>query len=241
MERDEYARMDAAEDRMWWYRALHANLLDAMRQRDTDGPVLDAGCGTGGLLSRLRRARPGSRLLGIDADADAAARATAKAGVPVAVASVDALPFADGSMGVIFSADVLYHRRVDPARALAEAYRCLRPEGLHIVNVPAYRWLASSHDRRVHGARRYTRGELRDLLAAAGFREVEARYWNSLPFPLMVLRRKLLPPKAEGSDVVELPGLLETVFNMIMAIERGTTRMGLRYPFGGSVLAIAVK
>ena len=29
MEPDEYARMDALESRMWWYRTLHARLLDA--------------------------------------------------------------------------------------------------------------------------------------------------------------------------------------------------------------------
>jgi SAM-dependent methyltransferase len=243
MERDEYARMDAAEDGMWWYRAIHANLLDVLCRHPGPpaGIVLDAGCGTGGLLRRIRQERPDLWLLGIDVDAAAAARAAANTALPVAVASVDALPFADRSMGVIFSADVLYHRRVDPERALAEAFRCLRPGGVHVVNVPAYRWLASSHDRLIHGTRRYTRGELSALLVAAGFRHVEAGYWNCLPFPIMVLRRKLLPPKAGGSHVVELPGPLETVLSMVMALERGIAKTGLRYPFGGSVLAFAVK
>jgi SAM-dependent methyltransferase len=243
MEHEEYARMDAAEDRMWWYRAIHANLVDALCRHPgpPEGIVLDAGCGTGGLLRRLRRDLPDLRLLGIDADAVAAARAAAKSTAPVAVASVDALPFPDGSMGVIFSVDVLYHRRVDPERALAEAFRCLRPGGVLVVNVPAYRWLASFHDRRIHGARRYTRDELSALLAAAGFRQVEASYWNCLPFPIMVVHRKLLPLRAEGSDVVELPPLLERVLNMVMALERGMARSGLRYPFGGSVLAVAMR
>jgi SAM-dependent methyltransferase len=243
MERDEYARMDAAEDGMWWYRAIHSNLLDALCRHPGPpaGIVLDAGCGTGGLLRRLRQARPDLRLLGIDADVAAAVRATTKAAVPVAVANVDALPFADRSMDVIFSVDVLYHRRVNPERAVAEAFRCLRPGGMHVVNVPAYRWLASSHDHRIHGARRFTRGELSALLAAAGFRQVEAGYWNCLPFPIMVLRRKVLPPKEEASHVVELPGLLERVLNMAMALERCIARSGLRYPFGGSVFAVALK
>jgi hypothetical protein len=112
---------------------------------------------------------------------------------------------------------------------------------MHVVNVPAYRWLASSHDHRIHGARRFTRGELSALLAAAGFRQVEAGYWNCLPFPIMVLRRKVLPPKEEASHVVELPGLLERVLNMAMALERCIARSGLRYPFGGSVFAVALK
>ena len=51
MELTEYARMDAVEDHMWWYRALHRRLVAALAGRD--GCVLDAGCGTGGLLARL--------------------------------------------------------------------------------------------------------------------------------------------------------------------------------------------
>ena len=56
MERGEYALMDAAEDRMWWYRALHTRLCDALR--GTRGSILDAGCGTGGFLAILRARRP---------------------------------------------------------------------------------------------------------------------------------------------------------------------------------------
>ena len=48
MELREYELMDAAEGRMWWYRALHVRLCDALA--GVRGRVLDAGCGTGGLL-----------------------------------------------------------------------------------------------------------------------------------------------------------------------------------------------
>ena len=57
MERDEYERMHAVEDRMWWYRGLRtltADLLTRALGRSMGaGPVLDAGCGTGGMLARL--------------------------------------------------------------------------------------------------------------------------------------------------------------------------------------------
>ena len=48
MEPAEYDLMDAAEERMWWYRALHARVIDALLRRPgPPGAVLDAGCGTG--------------------------------------------------------------------------------------------------------------------------------------------------------------------------------------------------
>ena len=56
VEPQEYHLMDAVEDGMWWYRALHTRVLQALgRPR---GRVLDAGCGTGGFLARLKAAWP---------------------------------------------------------------------------------------------------------------------------------------------------------------------------------------
>jgi ubiquinone/menaquinone biosynthesis C-methylase UbiE/CheY-like chemotaxis protein len=149
----EYERMDAAEERLWWYRALHAQLLDALGRSPlpAGAAILDAGCGTGGLLKRLAAIAPGRPRVGLDREATAAHRAACKSDASIVIGSVDALPFADASFG----ADMLYHRDVDPSRAASEAYRCLMPEGMIVVNRPAFGWLASYHDRQVHGARRY--------------------------------------------------------------------------------------
>src|SRR4030095_10515629 len=75
MERAEYDRMAALEDTMWWYRALHAGLVARLRRLSLpDGArVLDAGCGTGGLLRRVGQAMPGLKLTGLEYDGEAAA------------------------------------------------------------------------------------------------------------------------------------------------------------------------
>ena len=146
---------------------------------------------------RLRRARPGIAAAGLEFRPEAAARARAKAGVPVAVGSVNAVPFADGAFGGLVSLDVLCHAAAEPDRALAEFRRVLRPGGQLALNLPAFQWLHSAHDVRVHNTRRFTAGGVRALLAAAGFAEVRARYWNALLFPLMVVQRKVL---ARGAD-----------------------------------------
>ena len=82
---------------MWWFAALHANLA-AMLDRGArrPGPVLDAGCGTGGLLTRL-----GPDAVGIDREPGACVRARAKSGRPVCAGSVNALPFGDKAFGSI--------------------------------------------------------------------------------------------------------------------------------------------
>ncbi|MBR0648937.1 class I SAM-dependent methyltransferase [Roseomonas terrae] len=241
MEPAEYDLMDAAEERMWWYRALHARVTDALRRRPgPDGAVLDAGCGTGGLLRRLSAL--GRPLAGLDYHPAAAARAAAKSGVVAAAGDANRLPFADGAFAALTSCDVLCHRAVDPATALTEFRRVLVPGGTLVLNLPAYQWLRSAHDVRVHNDRRFTARQGRALLAAAGFAAVEARYWNALLLPLMVLQRKILrSDEAAKSDVAPFPPWLDATLHATTAIERAAGRAGLRYPAGGSILLVATR
>src|SRR5258708_31743423 len=102
MEPAEYALMDSAEDRMWWYRALHTRLCDALAP--TRGRVLDAGCGTGGFLALLLARRPDLTCFGIEWDATAALRARDKSGAAIVRGSVNMLPFPDDTFDAAVSA-----------------------------------------------------------------------------------------------------------------------------------------
>jgi len=233
--------MAAVEERMWWYRGLHARLIAAWRSGGAPQRpwLLDAGCGTGGFLARLAANAPGAQAFGLELDETACSIARAKSGCAIAVGDVHALPFVEASLDAIFSADVLCHRGVEAAAALAGFRRCLKPGGMLILNLPAYRWLYSAHDAAVDNARRFDRGELVRLLAAAGFAGVRARYWNSLLFPLMLLRRKL--GRARASDVALLPAPVERLFSACLVLEGRLGEAGIRLPFGGSILATAVR
>ena len=234
MEPAEYDLMDAAEDRMWWYRALHTRLIAALA--DARGSVLDAGCGTGGLLGRLRAARPDLALVGLDWAEAACRRAGEKSGAAIVRGSANALPFADARFDAAIAADILCHRAVDPDRALAELARVLRPGGRLIVNMPAYSWLLSAHDRRVHNVRRQTAGRLAAMLRGAGFGRVRTHYWNGLLLPLMVVQRRVLARDSAASDVAAFPPWLDVTLHAMTEFER---RLPFPLPAGGSVLAVA--
>src|SRR3954467_3745420 len=92
VERIEYERMHAVEDRMWWYRGLRALVVQeiarALARRSLSGPLLDAGCGTGGMLAKLASVA-GHPALGWEYDATAATLACNKSGRPVACGSVN--------------------------------------------------------------------------------------------------------------------------------------------------------
>jgi SAM-dependent methyltransferase len=236
MEPDEYALMDAAEDRMWWYRGLHARLCDALG--NVRGRVLDAGCGTGGLLAALRVRRDELIRFGVEWDGTAASRARSKSGAAIARGSVNALPFADDSFDAAVSADVLCHAAVDPVAALAELRRVLRPGGRLVVNMPAYQWMLSAHDRRVHNVRRLTATATETMLRRAGFERVSTRYWNGLLLPLMLVQRKILARGDAVSDVAPFPPWLDNFLHGMTELEQ---RLPFPLPVGGSVLATAEK
>lgn len=242
VEQAEYALMDAVEDRMWWYRAMHSRVLGALEGLPPRARVLDAGCGTGGFLARLRTARPDLRLLGVEFAGEAARRAASKSGATVAAGSVNALPLRDGAVDAVVSLDVLCHAAAEPPAALREFRRVLAPRGRLVLNLPAHDWLRSAHDARVHNARRYERSSAAAMLRDAGFAAPEARHWNSLLLPLMVVQRKLLARGDEAaSDVAEYPAWLDRSLHAVTRVEAALLRAGLRFPAGGSLIATATR
>jgi len=161
-----------------FYDALvaQAELGDGLR-------VLEIGCGTGNVTTRVKRAAPGADVIGTDPDPLALARAQRKArgltGIRFERAYAQELPFADGEFDRVLSSMMLHHLDEEvKAGAAVEIYRVLRPGGqLHIVDIGGH---ATAH----HGlAARWTKdnphaaGNLGDaiprLLRSVGFEVAE--------------------------------------------------------------------
>ncbi len=237
MESVEYTLMEELEETMWWYHGSHENILWALSKyaRNTSD-LLDAGCGTGGMLKAIHERFPSARLHGLDISELACIATRAKSGASVILGSVDALPHADGSFDTVISLDVLGYE-LDVDAAVRGFYRVLRPGGHAIMNLAAYQWMLSYHDRAVGQSHRYTRSGARGLFKRHGFRIIFSSYWNTILFPLMVARRKLAPTTSD-SDVKPFPPLVNNAFKTCLALERALIQRGVPLPFGGSVLLI---
>jgi SAM-dependent methyltransferase len=236
--------MAALEDALWWYRGLRGLVIALLVKQRLAEPVrlLDAGCGTGGMLRRIAARFPGAELHGVDVAESAVEFARHGTGAAIRQGSVTALPYGDATFDVIVSLDVLGAAAVEPARAMAEFRRCLKPGGLLLLNLAAYPWLLSYHDRAVGQSRRFTRASVMQLLGSSGFRCLQGSYWNTLLFPIMVLRRKVWAGSTDGeSDVQALPAPLNAAFTACVRLEQGLVGAGLSLPFGGSVIAVAVR
>ena len=233
-----------AEQRQWWYagmRAIGFALLDqgiGAHGPGRDMRFLDAGCGSG--LNLLHLSRRG-RAFGVDVSQEAL-RLCRERGVSAVLASVERLPVATESVDCVTSFDVLYHRWIrDDAAAVAEMARVLRPGGLALVRVPAFRALWGAHDDAVLSRHRYTLRELESLLQRGGFDVWRSSYCNFFLLPLVYLRRRLdRATGREGSDVGLLPVPFEWGFRKLLELEARIIRR-VRMPIGTSALAVARK
>ncbi|MDO8672801.1 MAG: class I SAM-dependent methyltransferase, partial [Dehalococcoidia bacterium] len=151
MNSEEYHLMYSIEDTFWWYKGMRQitfALLHGLMQGGTDRMILDAGCGTGGMMQPLSQL---GSAVGIDFAEEATNLANQRERGIVMRGSVTDLPFAAATFDLVTCFDVLYHLAVsDDEAALKELSRVLKPGGYLLVRVPAYDFLRGHHDVVVH-------------------------------------------------------------------------------------------
>jgi SAM-dependent methyltransferase len=241
MQLDEYLKLAEVEDAMWYFRALNRRMLvplDPWRGRTAQ--MLDAGCGTGGLIKELQTACPRWQITGLDFSPTACRLAQERTGAKVIQGSITELPFPDESFDGVVSADVI--SQVENVKeAIMEFARVLKPGGTVVINVAAYQWMWSYHDIPVETKQRFRRSQLVRLLRQAGLTPVWASYANMLIFPLIIARRKLFPPANPTSDVQIYPPAIDGFCGAMASLEHALIRRGLPLPTGSSVFVAATK
>jgi SAM-dependent methyltransferase len=213
MHKEDFEYLYNLEENLWWFigmREITRVLLNSERQVYQSKTILDAGCGTGGMLSWLERYAAGAKIFGIDLIEDALIFCRQRNHRNIAQASATNLPFSNDIFDLVTSFDVLVQipgEQMDEI-AIDEMYRVLKPEGFAFVRVAAYNWMRSGHDEALGTQRRYTLKQLTEKMEKAGFQIIRTSYANSFLLPVAIARRLLLKRIGladRGSDVKPLP------------------------------------
>lgn len=156
-----------------FYRRVHKAVLgaiDAGPALSASARVVDLGCGTAQLTDDLRKRFGSATVVGVDLSGDMLAAARKRLGAaapPLVKGNVYALPLATGGVDLLTST-ISYHWYLEPARALAEIRRVVKPGGRFVLAT-----MASLLFKGVVGrARLATAEDTRGELTAAGFRVV---------------------------------------------------------------------
>ena len=253
MQASDYSYLYDLEDEFWWFagmRDITSALLDPVCPPTSKRLILDAGCGTGGMMSWLKRYEGNGRVVGIDLSLIALNFCGKREHTKLAQASVTKLPFPDSMFDLVTSFDVLAQLPsggLDDA-AIGEMLRVLKPTGVIFVRVPAYDWLKSDHDRALATQHRYSLDELDTKMKRAGFEILRTTYANSLLMPVAAFRRLALKRfglASAGSDVKPLAPGLRWINSALTAALRTEAALlknpNAKLPIGLSAICVARK
>lgn len=239
------------EDRHFWFRAraqLIAGLVGTCSPTLPAGfRVLEVGCGTGSVLSRLSDVCRGHLAVGVDAVFEGLVHARRRSGDAAAVVQADARrpPFReDVRFALVGLFDVIEHIP-DDRSALEAVHELMPPGGILLVTVPASPALWSGFDEAARHCRRYTEPTLSAVLQEAGFHvDFISPFMTSL-YPLVWVRRRVMGYRESSADGGQSPSdfrvvpVLNALLAAVLALESAWVRKRRRLPFGVSLVAQA--
>jgi SAM-dependent methyltransferase len=238
---EEYARMHELEDHYWWFVGRRRLALKLLRRAigETKRPrVLDLGCGTGVISGELNE---WSRPISLDMSELALGFSRERGLSNLVQARGEWLPIRTGTMDAVLALDIFEHIE-DDAAAFAEAFRVLRPGGVLVLSVPAFKTLWGPHDVALMHFRRYTAREMSDKLRKAGFQLRRLSYSVFFLFPVVVMVR-FFEKRRKGAAKASLPRVPEWANRALVSLQdlEASCVSRISLPWGSSVIAVAEK
>ena len=241
MHSSEYKNMFDNEQKYWWYVALHTLIFKTLIKYKikSNAKIIDAGCGTGGLLEFLTQ-KGFSNLQGFDYSIDAVDFCK-KRGLDYCFKQDLNTWDPDQKYDVIISNDVLYHKNIlDDSKVLKSFKNALNQEGLLILNLPAFEILKRKHDIVVETKKRYTIKSLNASIKNIGLTKLFISYRLPLLF-LFILITKFIEnttKKESKSDLDSISSFMNNLLLKMNVLENKLLLKGFKFPFGTSVFVI---
>lgn len=242
METQEYTSIYNLENSYWWYKILDSLIIHTAAKyfKHKKIKVLDAGCGTGRMLEKLNSF---GEVEGIDASPEAIKYCLLRGQTNVHLEDINNWDSKTKKYDLIVSLDVLYHETIaDVDGVIKNFYEALNPNGILILNLPAFNLLKREHDNVVGGARRFRKSSFSKILIKNGFIITRLTYRLPLLFLLILFTKYSFGKKLQNSsDLKMINPALNSILYKLHTIENKILESGLNFPFGSSLFTIAKK
>ena len=253
MEDHIYKQISKVELYHWWYKHLHSIIIDTLsreaKRLNISFSILDAGCGTGGLISKLQNKPYIEKILGSDPH-PLSFKYSKDKGILIKNYSIEKIYKIKEKFDVVLCIDVLYHKNVNPKKGINNLFKLLKPGGILILNVAAMPSLRRKHSEENMEGRRFTYNQLRSLIESEGFKINEIFYWNSLLTPFLWIlikwqrffaKDKLLNwRKSKGHELKIASPTINNLLTRLLLFERRIQKL-ISFPFGSSLYVVAYK
>lgn len=239
---NEYKRMAAVEETHWWYKTLHDLIIHTIVELgfNKEAIIVDAGCGTGGLLDFLHK-NGYKHLNGFDIEKTAVEIAHSR-GLVVFEGDIRNINqfYADDSVDVIICNDVFYFLSDYDRKNVANLFfTALKSNGIILMNLPAFNMFHGAHDLAVGIKHRFTIKDIPRIFDARYFRCCRSLYWPFLLSPAIYVARLIQRMKLRifhnidiKSDIDLPPWPVNEYFYRLSTLEN---KLIARKPLGGSL------
>lgn len=246
--RREYEAMRDTEDNLWWYRVLNKLCVTAIRKQFPDRApgdlkILDAGCGTGGLMRHLI-SQGFTQCRGFDLS-DVAVELATESGLDVVKLDLREGParFRDTKFDVVVSNEVLYYLPSDERGPTLRNYRgILDEQGLMVMNLAAGMKYQGIHDVAVGISERVEPREFRSVIDGAGFHIRKEKRWPLFLSPAIYLTRVMQRRRlAAGLDPDKIESDVKMPSSLVNGVCYGLARLSTLWPWpsaGSSVFYV---
>ncbi len=232
------------EENYWWCVARREIILSLILKfkLSKEAHILDIGCSGGCLIQELIK-KGFKNVYGVDISEQSIAQCKKKGLKNIENMDASDMCFNNNTFDLIISSDNLEHLKNDQ-EVLRDWNRVLKPNGILIVFVPAYKFLWSVHDTANYHFRRYSKWELCNKLLRANYSIVRCSYWDFIlftPIGMTILLSKLFVRKSVYSNkIYSVPVWLNNLLIKVMRFENKIIEIN-NIPFGISIFFIARK
>lgn len=245
---DEYRMMYEAEEKLWWYKILHEKVLRVIVEKfgkNKQINILDAGCGTGGLMSFLIR-NGYSNIQGFDFSKDAVSFCKER---NLNVQQIDITNFEslfeNNEFDVIINNDVVYQFENPTIQKIFFTFQNkINEMGIIITNNNAFNVFYGTHDIAVGGKQRFTLSNFESIFKTLSLKIVCHSYWSWILSPLILtvrilqqiqLKLNLINMRNIKSDVNVPSDFMNILFYKTVKFEEKILKKGF---FGSSLFMV---